>query len=157
MEHIVKRESRRGQMPHGAARAVMLALTMACASGGNSSRAAIGPRKEQNLIGRSELAETAATNAYDAINTLRPQWFRNVGRVTLTMPAGSGNSPGAQTRTPVVYFDQRPYGPDLTILRTVAINSILELRFLSPSEAQMKWGEGLLGGVIQVVTMTGTP
>jgi len=69
-------------------------------------------------------------------------------------PAG-----GAVTRyrMPVVYLNDRLYGTDLNLLREFGPNNVNEVGYLSPSEAQSRWGTGLLGGVIQLVTERRSP
>ena len=60
-------------------------------------------------------------------------------------------------RMPVVYLNDRLYGNDLSLLHEFGTNTVNELRYLSPSEAQSRWGTGLLGGVIQLVTERRNP
>jgi hypothetical protein len=132
------------------AAATFVVALSACASGGSATRVA-SPSRQRNLITRSELAEVAANNAFDAIRTLRPEYLRNESRPDLGAPGSTITNP--HSRTPDVYLDERNYGPDLTVLSSISVQSISEIRHLSASEAQSKWGVGHLGGVIQIITI----
>jgi hypothetical protein len=135
---------------------MMLALlAAACARGGaaaNTERR-IGSTRQRNVITRAELFELAGTNAYDAIRTLRPEYLRNPGRMSISRGNNAGD---AVQRMPVVYLDQRRFG-DVSTLRNISTSSIEEVRYFTPSEAQMQWGVGHLGGAIQIVTGRAKP
>jgi hypothetical protein len=118
----------------------MLALVAgagACASAG--SRA---PRsRDRNWITDDELRGTMASNLYEAIQSLRPQWLVKRGRHSL-MPEMEGDI--------VVYQDvTRLGGPEA--LRTIAVGDVQEAHFLSPGEATTRYGTGHPHGAIVIV------
>lgn len=49
-------------------------VTVACAHGGTASR-----QRDPNLITQDEIARITATNAYDAVEMLRPSFLRQRG------------------------------------------------------------------------------
>jgi len=95
-----------------------------------------------DLISRIELSRSTASNAYDAVRQLRPSMLGGRGRTTVS--SGEGG--------PVVYLDERRMGAT-SFLRDLTINTIYEIRFLSSSAAQIKWGQGHPHGVIAVTTL----
>ena len=116
----------------------LLAGATACASGG----AAAGTRShDRNRISGDELRGTTATNLYDAIHSLRPQWLVKRGARSLT--------PGMEGDIVVYQEVTRLGGPD--ILRSIAVGDVQEAQFLSPSEATMRYGTGHPHGAIVVV------
>jgi hypothetical protein len=69
----------------------------------------------------------------------------NRGRTSI-----SGAEPGV-----IVYLDERLFG-GVSMLRELAVNTIYEIRYLSATEAQQKWGPGHLQGVISVRSLRAT-
>jgi hypothetical protein len=106
-------------------------LATACASGGQTTGRSVGNR---NVITAEELAGLGVGDAYDAIQRLRSSWFRT----------RSG------TTEPVVVIDNVRAG-DLQMLRSIAIQNVQQLRYISPSDATTRWGTGYTGGAIEVI------
>lgn len=105
----------------------------ACASGGGSGES--GPRRNRNLITIDELTEIGDVGtAFDAIRLLRPIW--------LTGRGGSGAR---------VFIDGIDMG-GTDVLRRYLVGAIRECRFVSPSDAPIRFGTGFAGGVIEVIT-----
>lgn len=107
----------------------------ACASSGASDGS---PRYDPNLITAEELTERSDAidrSALEAIQRLRPQWMRRTGfRVDL----------------PSVIMDNQPY--QLDILESVRPEEIQSMRFLSATDATIRYGTGYTSGVIEVIT-----
>jgi hypothetical protein len=95
------------------------------------------------VITAEELAKVDATNAYDAIRKLRPSLLKSRGRTSLMR---------STPESPTVYLDDRKLG-DISNLNDLNPRSILEIRYLSASEAQVKFGMGLPGGVLAIKSM----
>lgn len=129
---------------HGRAVAAAIVLMVNAACGRNPARAAGSDaiRERPDVITRSEVMNTQATNAYDAVRLLRPAFMRTRGPTSLTRQ---------QTDVPVVYLDDRRLG-DPSYLRDIPIQLIFEIRYLSASEAQQRWGSGHPAGVILVIS-----
>ena len=108
---------------------VIAVLTAGCQSGQSSprTRPESGSR-EQYLILAAELESTGRDNLYDAVHQLRPSWFSRVVRQR------SGEA------SIIVYHDDRQMG-DVTMLRRVSTRSVKSVRYLSPTEAQVRYGQ----------------
>ena len=87
-------------------------------------------RRNRNVITQEEIEKSSATDAYDLIKRLRPQWFtrRGVASGRVTTDAGGGLDDRAEV---VAYVDGIRTG-DLT---AIAVELIKEVRFLSASDA----------------------
>ena len=108
---------------------IVLAIA-ACASSGRS-----GLRRDPNLITLAELNGVSDRAAYDAIERLRPRWLTQRGR-------NSG--------LPAVIWDGRPYRLD--ILRTMPLEQIGELEYISALDAATLYGTGYPSGAILVTS-----
>ena len=108
-------------------------LAAACASGGGSGES--GPRRNRNLITSEELTEVAEVDTvFDAIRRLRPNWLRGRG-----------------TSSVRVFVDGVQMG-GTGALRNYRVDVIRECRFISPTDASLRFGTGYGGGVIEVFT-----
>ena len=115
--------------------AALLAL-VGCASGGSGgTTSSIGP------ITRAELDQITASNAYEAVQTLRSRWLRSRASPT-------PNNPNPE---PQVYVDGASRG-GLRELRSVPIQDIEEIVFHNGRDATTRWGTGHAAGVIEIVT-----
>lgn len=129
------RQSRRGGIGPGTALAVafgLVTLGAACASGGGGER---GPRRDPNLITAEELADYHNLDCYDAVRRLRPRWLQ--GR------AGD----------PTVVRDGSHLGPASEYLAQIRVGQVASIRYLSATEATMRFGTGVNGGAIVVTTV----
>jgi len=120
-----------------------LALFMACGSGTHhASRQAAPSGSSAHVVVAAELEKVgAAHNLYDALQSLRPAWFWS--RPTSRRPEAEGDI--------VVDLDETRLGGPET-LKQIPIRDAAIVRFLSPSEAEARFGPGHLHGVIQVAT-----
>jgi len=123
--------------------ALILALVAAagCASSKTSAQTAAPHRSTGNVVGGEELTGTGATNVYEALQRLRPQWLTSA-RIRR---GGSGDEL-------VVYLDSNRYGT-LTSLQQLSVGGIQEVRYYGASEATNRFGTGHTGGAI-VVSMS---
>lgn len=114
----------------GVPRAILIAIgavlfATACAPGPGGSPS---PRpRDQYLIEAAELESVSLPNLYDAVRQLRPGWF---SRGTRT----SGD------QSVYVYYDDQQLG-DGTALRRFTVGSVERIRFLAPTEAQVRYGQ----------------
>jgi hypothetical protein len=123
--------------------AAMVALT-ACASGGGGATAA---RQNPNLISMEEIVESSASNAYEVIQRLRPNFLRTRGAVHGT----PGATNAVEMVDLVVYLNENRLGGS-DQLRQISTTDIKEIRYFNSSEATTKWGTGHSGGAIQIVS-----
>ncbi|MDH3291176.1 MAG: hypothetical protein OEO20_03805 [Gemmatimonadota bacterium] len=118
--------------------------------------AACGKAQERHLepvpsgdrtMGEEEILATKAGNIYDVIRLRRPNWLQRFGGRPTSL-----TGPPAEV---VVYLDGQRFGGRDSLVRLSA-TSVRWVEFLTPSEAQARFGQGNLGGVIHVHTH-GTP
>lgn len=96
----------------------------------------------RSVLTRAEISEHVLSNAYQAIELLRPEWLRQ------RPPDVWGQLSAA---TAVVYLDDQRLGP-LSTLRDINVNDIESIRLVSVAEATNRWGTGHNQGVIQIIT-----
>ncbi len=108
----------------------------ACASGGGSG----GPRRDPNLITMEELTDHSTLTALDAVRRLRPRWLTGRG-------AGTGGS-----NTPQLMLDGARMGDAAQGLRSISVADVQEMRYLSASDATMRFGTNFPGGAIIVTS-----
>jgi hypothetical protein len=113
-------------------------MLWSCASGGTQQ-----PRTSRYVITESEITGSGTTNAYDAIQQLKPDWFLQSQR------RGVKSVNVADSTEPVVYVNNARYG-DTQTLRNISTLNILEIRYLQPSEATTRFGTGHVGGAFLV-------
>jgi hypothetical protein len=125
--------------------AALLALG-ACASGGASGKTRTS-HHVRDVITSEELATaTDATNAYDAVLHLRPQFLHSRGETDLN----GGDSPGGPP-LPIVFLDGQRYG-GVETLRNIPLSNVKEIHFISAADATTRWGTGYSNGVIEVIS-----
>lgn len=121
----------------------------ACASGGGGAGGAVktaaAPRGSENVITRNEIVGAHVSDAYEAVQKLRPQWFRSKGVMSLQSPDP------AQTQ-PAVFLDGQNYGT-LDDLRNIQAIDIQSMTLISATDATMRFGTGYPGGAILIATV----
>lgn len=110
---------------------------LAIACGGVGS----GPSPSRNLITLDEIQATPSANARELVHTLRPFWLTARGQY----------SPRHGRVLPVVYVDNVRMG-EISTLEIIAVGTIQEIRYITGTEATTRWGTGVAGGVIHVIT-----
>jgi hypothetical protein len=111
---------------------------------GNSARAAVASGTTE-ILRADEIRKSGATDAYQAIRTLRPAFLQTRGRTSMVR---------TENAEPAVYVDDRPFG-SIATLRDIPAREIVDIRYFGPAQAQMRWGAGNSAGAILV--RTGTP
>ena len=119
--------------------AAVLVLVAGCASSGSSSSR---PGASRDVILAPELMEIQRSNAYEAVERLRPRWLQS---------RGAGSIGTLERDTPRVYVDGQLYG-DAETLRQLDIREIQEMRYMSASDATTRYGTNHTAGAILVVT-----
>ncbi len=133
-------------------RFVLAALLLAASTGGTacttgSATEGGGPApaptpRRSTVITAEEIATSRTATAFEAVRELRPQWLQARGPDLIT----AGGRSGAR-----VAIDDVIRGP-LDELSAVHIGNIREIRFISASDATTRWGAGVQGGVIEIIT-----
>ncbi|HEU0300729.1 MAG TPA: hypothetical protein VFR37_14765 [Longimicrobium sp.] len=100
------------------------ACAPAAGGGAEAGTAPGAPRGDRNTITQAELAASGATNLFDAVQRLRPHWFRGVNITSRDGDTGEF----------VVYQGTTHLG-GVDALRQIAPGYPLRLRFLDSSQA----------------------
>ena len=116
------------------------AFLAGCASAGTGS--ASSATHNANIITRDEIATVQVTNAYDAVQRLRPQFFRSHGSTSMA-PSDAG--------LPMVYLNRQKYG-DISSLKFIDVGAIREIHYYTPAEATNRFSVGSPSGAIEVIT-----
>ncbi len=117
-----------------------LAVAAACASG----TAGTGrPRRDQSTVLPDELKQSPGTDLFTTIQAIRPLWLHKRGPMSL-------NSEGDI----LVYVDNMRFGVAQS-LRGIDVSVVESLQFLSPAQAQARFGIGHPHGAILVFTKRG--
>ncbi len=122
--------------------AALLSVALAgCAPGATSGGAPVSHARA--VVTPAELAATHATNLYDALRQIRPEYFtaRGVSSIRLATPD-----------LPAVYLDRNQLD-GLDAMRTIDISLVQEVRRLTPSEANVRLARDFPGGVILITTV----
>ena len=119
----------------------------ACSSGsgaatttaaGEPAPAAARKKADRNLLTSDELTEPQRQlSVYDAVQNFRPNFLHGSGAMT----TGS--------RGLTVYVDGAKYGA-LSTLKDIRMYEVIDVRYLSASEASNRYGTGNEGGVLLV-------
>ena len=121
--------------------AVLLSLVAAACSTGSGRPGE--PRRDRNLLTLEELAPLESFTAWEAVQRLRPMWMR---------PGGIRNSANPAGHYPTVFVDGSPYGP-MEVLRTFRVRDLQEIRYVSGTDATIRYGGEYQGGVILLMTL----
>ena len=116
---------------------IALAAVIGCASAGSGSS---GSRRDSNLITAEDIAGIPATNAYEAVERLRPLFLRSRGKTSINTP---------NTQYPTVYVDGVRYG-DIYSLRNILAPHVHDIRFYNGAESGARFGLQNTAGVIEV-------
>jgi len=118
---------------------VGISLT-ACAAATSSARpVASGGR---DVITAREIVASRVTDVYQAVSQLRPEYFRRRGATslpTLMQPI-------------MVYLDKLPFG-SAESLHSIPLDRVRLIRYISPTEADLRWGGSHTTGAILVTTL----
>jgi hypothetical protein len=141
--------------------AAAVATIVACASGRTTpatpaaqpagAAAAVGnvPSKSTpSVLVADDLRKIDARNLNDAIQRLRPEWFRRSN-------ARAANSMGTSRSAAeplVVWIDNNRAG-GVEILTQIQISNVRLVQYFTPSEAESRFGTGNSSGAIQIITM----
>ncbi|MGD2044704.1 MAG: hypothetical protein PVJ80_00085 [Gemmatimonadota bacterium] len=125
---------------------LVAALLAACASSSSSTPGGTPdePRVDRNLITREEIDDSPGSrNAYELIQSLRPQWLITRGITNLRQAAGEEDV--------VVYMDNARLGYS-NELRRVPLGAVRYLQFFDARRATQRWGQGHIHGAILIST-----
>ena len=119
-------------------RVALLALSVAACT--HASNQPSGGK--ENEITEDEIEASGAMTAYEAVQKVRRNFLTDRGKTTII-----GQSPSK----PTVFLDGVPYGEILS-LRNISARQVAVIKLYRAWEAQQKFGNGYVGGVIEVTT-----
>ncbi len=109
-------------------------LWLACASSSSTGNQSPSARRSADVITSAELANSSAKEAFEAIDLLRPQWFRKRGGAAFAVYVNN-------IRLDIVES-----------LRSIPTAQVEEIRYLNPNAATTFFGTGHMGGAIVIKT-----
>lgn len=109
---------------------------------GCAGHGAAGSGSTRAVLTAEELGAETLTSAYDAVQRLRPEWLVSRGATSLTRSGGGRVA---------VYMDGIRFG-EADSLHNIRVGDLREIRYLTGSEATTRFGTGVPGGVIHVLT-----
>jgi hypothetical protein len=118
----------------------IMLLTACIAACSHASQSA--PGGDPNLITEQEIDASGGASALDVIEKVRRNFLTNRGKTTLI-----GSSPSL----PSVFVDGVHFG-EVGSLRNISARQVSSMRLYRAWEAQQKYGNGYVGGVIEVTT-----
>jgi len=144
---LARRAPRLHRVSHHLLSLVALAavtITAACASGSGGGSSSSAPRTDAYVITAAEIAHIGATDAYEAVEKLRPNFLRERGQTSLMDPAATDVAPN-------VYLNDTRMG-DISTLHDIPTDNIVTIKYWNDKESQTRFGVGNVSGVIQVTT-----
>jgi hypothetical protein len=120
--------------------ALLVAIAAGCASTSSTSRRTAS--RDTRVLTAEEIRQSSAANLYEVIRAYRPEWLIKRGQTSINLEGDI-----------VVYVDNVALGGPET-LRTIDVQSVQSARFMTASEAQMRYGVGHMHGAIVVTTRT---
>ena len=94
-----------------------------------------------DMIQLEQIREQLASDAYDLIRKLRPNWLRSRGQRSIHF--------NNTASSPTVYVNDGKHG-DIDSLREIQAEHIKEIRFLNAGEAASRFGLNHAGGAILI-------
>ena len=114
-------------------------MASGCASSGRSATGAASAPSHY-VVTEAELASVGDRSAYEALEQLRPTFLRSRDPQTATH----------LNPTPVAVFIDGGRTEGLDILRSIRANTIKQMHFYEPQDANTRFGTGHNGGLIEV-------
>ena len=115
---------------------------MACAAATTTSRQS-GGGLGREVITAAEIVGSRVTDVYQAVLQLRPEFLRR-------RPIAAPLTPYASSSV-AVYLDDMPYG-NVESLRQIPLERVRLIRYISSTEANLKFGGSHPSGAILVTT-----
>ena len=127
---------------------VLISVSIAaCSSTSATSSETVALRTSpaRNVITATEIVRSRVSDVYQAVTQLRPDFLRRRSASMATLTPSRSNAV-------VVYLDEMPLGGEET-LRSIPLERVRVIRFLSPFDADLRWGGSHPAGAILVTTM----
>lgn len=122
---------------------MLVILSTACAAAGPSTRPVRSAGRD--VLTAAEIVTSKVTDVYQAVLQLRPEFLR---KRTISMAAVPAyNAPGV-----LVFLDDMEFG-GAESMRNIPLQRVRTIRYLTPTEASLRWGGQYPAGVIHVSTL----
>lgn len=121
---------------------VGLSLT-ACAAATTHGRRPIMVGAGRDVLTAAEIVASSVTDAYQAVTQLRPEFLRRRNHLQRA------------TFAPIavrVYLDELAFG-NVESLRYIPLDRVRLIRYVSPTDADIRWGGSHPAGAILVTTL----
>jgi len=129
-------------------RVVVVALgVIAVGCAGPPGAASSAPRHDSTVITAEDMTRVQATNLYDVVHRLHPEWLNQRTAATV---GSLDQRQGAQPIDVQVFIDSQHIGTSET-LKQLVVSTTSSLKYYTAAEAQTRFGTGNLNGVIQVI------
>ena len=115
----------------------------ATASSGSTESLAFRSSPARNVITATEIVASRVSDAYQAVTQLRPDFLRRRSASVTMTPRPAAVS---------VYLDDLPFG-GVESLRAIPLERVRVIRYLSPFDADLRWGGSHPAGAILVTTL----
>lgn len=129
--------------------ATLLVLTASCAQQAPEAGSADHMARNPDVISTAELRDpaVAATDVMNAIQLLRPAFFRTRGPQSMPRAGQDPATAPGQVRV------SQDYGPlqVLSVLSAISARTVVEVRYLNAVDAQARFGINANGGPVIVV------
>jgi TonB-dependent Receptor Plug Domain len=119
-----------------------LALPLSIAIACSHPRLGPGGVYDSQVITEDEIVDSRAQNAYEVIHKLRANFLTNRGKTSVN---------NTESAYPTVYVDDQEFGP-ISTLASIPASQVSMIRLYRVSEANAKYGNHNLGGVIAITT-----
>jgi hypothetical protein len=121
----------------------VVALSLAIASGCSHPQLGPGDVFNSQVITEDEIIASRASTAYEVIHKLRANFLTNRGETSFNR--------NQSAPFPTVYVDDQEFGP-ISTLASIPAAQISMIRLYRVSEANAKYGNRNLSGVISITT-----
>ena len=119
-------------------------LLLVVAAGCHGANTWSAPTPSRNVLTRTEIEDSHANSAWDAVVKLRANFMTSRGANSLLVNVN---------KEPTVFLDDVEYG-NLGTLKNIPASSVAEIRFIEGWNAETRFGPGHAAGVTDVFTRT---
>ena len=127
---------------------VLITISLAGCASANSAASGeslvIKTTPARNVLTAAEIVAARVSDVYQAVTQLRPDFLRRRSSTVTMLPATSN--------VVAVYLDDLPFG-GVDALRHIPLERVRVIRYLSPFDADLRWGGSHPAGAILVTTM----
>jgi hypothetical protein len=119
----------------------------ACVSGPSGTSAesmSLRSTPARNVLTAAEIVASKVSDVYQAVTQLRPDFLRRRSNTVTMAPL----RPNAVS----VYLDELPFG-NVESLRLIPLERVRIIRYLTPFDAELRWGGSHPAGAILVTTV----